>query len=229
MIKEVFIISGKKEEDFTTFKDRISKTAHHYKADKNTSEVRLLLTENKAPSFSIIPFQKKKIAVLSVYYPKEASIEYAQDVEGLTGHYLVDEVLVVSYQKTWGDGEVTPGICLLTLFKKKKDIDYGTFIKRWHEGHSPLSLKIHPLWHYNRNVVKEELSGSQEWYDGIVEEHVKERSDLLNPFKFFGGPLTIIPNMIAVYRDVRSFIDYGSIKSHLVHEYIYKTDPLKYE
>ena len=168
------------------------------------------------------------MAVLSVYYPENIDVPIASEIEGLAGHYFVEEALVLSYEKTWADADKTPGTCLLTLFRKKKNIDYQTFIDRWHYGHSPLSLKIHPLWHYNRNVVKEELSGSQTWYDGLVEEHVKKKSDLLNPFKFFGNPLIIIPRMVTVYRDVKSFIDYGSIESYLTQEYILKSTTNKY-
>ncbi len=228
MVKEVFIISGSENEDYADFQKRLFSIANHYMGIQHINEVRVVLTLQKPPWLSIIPFQKNKIAVLSLYYPDESTIEYAGDINGLIGHYLVEEALVVSYQKTWKDGNITPGTCLLTLFRKKENIDYDTFIDRWHFGHSPLSLKVHPLWHYNRNVVEEELSGSEVWYDGIVEEHVRKPSDLLNPLKFFGGPLIIIPRMITVYRDVKSFIDYGSIKSFLVQEYILKSDPQKY-
>jgi hypothetical protein len=105
----------------------------------------------------------------------------------------------------------------VTLFKKKSDIDFATFIDRWHNGHTPLSLEIHPMWNYSRNVVKKAVGGCIH-YDGIVEEHFRTRSDLLNPLKFFGHPLTMIPNMWRVYSDVKGFLDYPTIATYLATE-----------
>ena len=50
------------------------------------------------------------------------------------------------------------GANMRAVFSKKKNIDYATFLHRWHNGHTPLSLKIHPLWNYVRNEVKEILT-----------------------------------------------------------------------
>jgi hypothetical protein len=67
--------------------------------------------------------------------------------------------------------------------------------------------------------VIEKLTRSSSGWDGIVEEHFRTKADLLNPFKFFGNPLTIVPNMLEVYRDTRSFLDYGTIETYLATEY----------
>ena len=141
-----------------------------------------------------------------------------KDPKGLVGAFKVTEALPVSYIKKWPDKEVTPGTCLLTLFQKKKKIDYETFIHRWHNGHTPLSLEIHPLWHYSRNVVEKKITeNSFEWH-GIVEEHTRTSSELLNPAKFFGNPFTMFFNMIRVYFDTQSFLDYKTIETYLVSE-----------
>ena len=139
--------------------------------------------------------------------------------EGFAGAFTVEEALPVSYEKTWADCEHTPGVCLLTLFHRKPGIGYDTFIHRWHNGHTPLSLRLHPLWNYNRNVVLQKISEHPEWFDGIVEEQTCTRSELLNPFKFFGNPLEIVGNMIAVYTDIKSFLDYKRIETYLAMEY----------
>ena len=133
------------------------------------------------------------------------------------------EALPVSYRKNWNDGEATPGACLLTLFSKKRNIDYETFINRWHNGHTPLSLRIHPLWNYVRNEVKEVLTKESPKFNGIVEEQTRMAADLLNPFRFFGNPLIIIPRMITVYADTKSFIDYGTMETYLAAEYHIKS------
>jgi hypothetical protein len=96
-------------------------------------------------------------------------------------------------------------------------------LDRWHNSHTPLSLKIHPLWHYNRNVVEEKLSKHSAKWDGVVEEHMRTRSELLNPFKFFGNPLVILQRMIHVYKDTKSFLDYNTIEPYLAKEYFLKS------
>jgi len=111
------------------------------------------------------------------------------------------------------------GVCLLTLFRKKKSLDLDTFIDRWHNGHTPLTLKIHPIYHYNRNEVTESLGNPPVLYDGIVEEHCLTRKELMNPFKFFAKSGLAPVNMIKTYFDVKSFIDYKSIETYLVAEY----------
>ena len=119
----------------------------------------------------------------------------------------MEEAIPVAYEKNWQDGEKSPGVCLLTLFQKKKRITHETFLHRWHNSHTPLSLKIHPLWNYNRNVVTEKLHDSCFDWHGIVEEHFRTSSDLLNPVKFFGHPLIMGYNMMRVYFDTNSFLD----------------------
>ena len=63
---------------------------------------------------------------------------------------------------------------------------------------------------------------SQDW-DGIVEEHFRKRSDLLNPFRMFGNPLVILYRFYQVYSDTRSFLDYKTIEPYLVEEYHIKS------
>ena len=222
MAKNIYLIRGQESESYSTFKDRIISAA--YTISGRYEILKLTLTEKPPPSFSIIPYKRSKIAVISVYDGPEMVPEPTfLEMEGFAGLYKVTEALPVSYDKTWKDGEVTPGVCLLTLFRKKKNLEYEKFIDRWHNGHTPLSLKIHPLWHYNRNVVNLTLSEQAEKYDGIVEEHCRTSGELFNPFKFFGKPLIVIPRMLHVYLDVKSFLDYPSIESFIVSEYFLKS------
>lgn len=221
--KQIYLIRGSEDESYKAFKDRI-----HWEADlltnkKNVANVSYTLTEQEPPSLSIIPFKKKKIAAISVWKNDTALITSIQKLNCFEGAYQVTEVLPVEYEKNWEDGDKTPGVCLLTLFKKKKKIDYTTFIDRWHNSHTPLSLKYHPLWHYNRNVVNDKLMESSNNWDGIVEEHMKTRKELMNPFKFFGPLHLILQRMIHVYTDTNSFLDYGSIEPYFVSEYWLKS------
>lgn len=222
MTKYIYLIRGNNSESYQDFKKRIM--AASQAAIGQCDVLKLTITEREPPKFSVIPYEKTRIAVISAYHNGDSDVlPVLTEIERFTGVYRVTEALPVQYEKTWPDGDITPGVCLLTLFRKKKNLDYDVFIDRWHNGHTPLSLKIHPLWHYNRNVVEEKLSSASEDFDGIVEEHCRTPSELFNPFKFFGKPLIVIPRMISVYRDVRSFIDYPSIESYLVSEYFLKS------
>ena len=77
--------------------------------------------------------------------------------------------------------------------------------------------------HYDRNVVDRRGLRNIESWDSILEEHCKTKAELLNPTKFFGGVLKIIPNIISVYLDTKSFLDYGTIETYLTAEYHIKS------
>ncbi len=223
MEKEIYLVQGIDSESYRDFKDRIYATVAGVNSKYTPEAIKFTITEKAPPAISVIPFRKKKLAAISVYYPSAAVVSAFKDLAGFRGAYKVEEALPVSYQKNWVDGERTPGVCLLTLISKKKNIDYATFLHRWHNGHTPLSLKIHPLWNYVRNEVKELLTENAPVFNGIVEEQMRSAGDLLNPFTFFGNPLIIIPRMITVYADTKSFIDYSSMETYLAAEYLIKT------
>jgi hypothetical protein len=222
MQKDIYLIRGIETESYYDFRQRIFSVVNPEKSSHDS--VKLVITEKEPPRLAVIPFNKSKIAAISIYFEENVrKIPAFIESEGFIGSYRATEALPVKYKKTWKDGEITPGVCLLTLFRKKKKLEYAKFLDRWHNGHTPLSLKIHPLWHYNRNVVEEGSPDNSEKFDGIVEEHCKTSAELFNPFKFFGNPFIIIPRMIQVYFDVNSFIDYPSIEPYLVAEYHLKS------
>jgi len=223
MKKTIYLVRGTKSESYTDFKNRILLLAHELLKNHFPEKLKVVLTENKPPMISVIPFKKMKIASISVVQDSIGPMSGIDKIFGFVGSFEVTEALPVTYAKNWKDGIATPGICLLTLFRQKQSIDYKTFIDRWHNSHTPLSLKLHPLWNYNRNVVDNRGKDNTEYWDGIVEEHCKTQAELLNPFQFFGKPHRIIPNMIKVYRDTKSFLDYGSIEPYLAMEYHIKS------
>jgi hypothetical protein len=227
MEKIIYLIKGLSTESHSQFKNRIFTKVNELILDECPVSVKIVITETLPPKLSIIPFKKKKVASVSVYRETNKLSETLSGMEGFSGAYRVTEALPVAYNKYWEDGEATPGVCLLTLFKQKKGITYEKFIDRWHNSHTPLSLRLHPLWNYSRNVVDEKLTKDSSIWDGIVEEHFRHRSDLLNPFKFFGNLFTIIPNMLKVYTDTNSFLEYKTIETYLAMEYHLITKPNK--
>jgi hypothetical protein len=222
MNKEIYLVRGKDDESYAQFKGKISGIVSKFITDVAPEAIKFTLTEKAPPRFSIIPFSNKKVAAISVYNLKPGTVEFIKEADGFCGGYRVTEALPVAYQVNWKPGEPTPGACLFTLFSKKKNIDYPTFIDRWYNVHSPHSLRIHPLWNYVRNVVNEKLYPDSAWFDGIVEEQVHEERDLLNPFRFWGNPIVILPRMLKELYDTKSFIDYGSMETYLATEYLIK-------
>jgi hypothetical protein len=217
MTKQISIIRGKDNETYDAFniriKDLISKIG-------DPSYLHYTITLSPPPKRSVIPFRKDKIALISVKSKDEENFEIFNDAEGYSGTFRVIEALPIAYTKDWADGEETPGVCLLTLFRMKKGINRQSFIDRWHNGHTPLTLKIHPIYHYNRNEVREVYGDPPVKYDGIVEEHCRTPQELFNPFKFFAKSGFAPINMIKTYFDVNSFIDYKSIETYLVREFV---------
>ena len=218
MHKEIYILKGLKGEDYKSFKNRIFELSGTLMKQYGPDALKTCLTVKPPPCISVIPFKREKIAVISVTRKSNSPMDLITQTEGYKGGYVVEEAIPVAYNKSWKDGDPTPGVCLLTLFHKKPGLDQPTFINRWHMGHTPLSLRLHPLWNYNRNVVNSVLSEDSKWYDGIVEEHFQESSDLLNPFVFFGPPLKMLYHMYQVLLDTRSFIDMKKIETYLATE-----------
>jgi hypothetical protein len=223
MTKEIFLFRGTGGESYHDFSARLKELAAEVTGKNGHCRVRLVWTAEPPPALSVIPFRKQKAATLSLVNHEPNPVEFLASQPGFAGGYRVTEALPVSYRKTWDDGEHTPGMCLLTLFNPKKGLGRDEFIDRWHNSHTPLSLKIHPLWNYSRNVVEEAITVNAEKFGGIVEEQVRTDADLLNPFRFFGNPLVIVQRMIAVYTDTRAFLDYGGIETYMAREVIVKS------
>ncbi|MEI8004706.1 MAG: hypothetical protein WCI48_00760 [Bacteroidota bacterium] len=235
MQKIVIIFRANDEFSYSEFIDYMLRMAGHTAETCSPYRLHITFSDAVPPVLSVIPFKKSKIGLMSVYFKDSFSSaeiksvlekslkEISNPAIRLAGSYVVEEALPVSYHKTWEDAVITPGVCLLTLFRRKPGISHETFLDFWHNSHTPLSLEIHPLWHYNRNVILGQLEQGSEAWEGIVEEHFRKRSDLLNPLKFFGNPFSMIPNMIRVYKDTNAFLDYKTIETYLVREVIVKS------
>ena len=222
MDKQIYIIRGHTGESYDTFADRIASLSIHVLENVDPHALWYTLTRESPPRISVIPFGRKKIAAISLIKSDPSPLSWLLADASCSGAYLVEEALPVSYSQTRPEGEITPGACLLTLFSRRKGLDRKTFLDRWHKSHTPMSLRFHPLWNYNRNVVLQTLTTSSEPFEGIVEEQTRTRSELLNPFQFFGPPYLILQRMLMVYKDTRSFLDYGTMETYLVEEHVIK-------
>lgn len=185
--------------------------------ERGLTRAKLTFTEHAPPRLSVVPFTRTPIALISGWDGADGWWRALATDDVVARAYRVEESVPRMYEKTWPDGEATPGVNLLTTFRRKHGLDDETFFARWHGGHTPLSLRIHPLFAYVRNVVLEPLDGAPP-LDAIVEEQFRARGDLLRPTVMFGGAWRMLPNMIAVGLDIRGFIDLASLSTYLATE-----------
>ena len=108
---------------------------------------------------------------------------------------------------------------LVTLFRKPDRLSYEAFIKHWHESHTPLSLEVHPLWCYIRNVVERAVTPDAPEFHGIVEEQFRTVEDLTDPDRFYGSE----ENQRRVLEDAREFLDLEKIQTSTMSEYIQRS------
>jgi hypothetical protein len=135
--------------------------------------------------------------------------------------YLVTESVPRDFdRRTWPNGVRSPGVKLISVFEQPARLTREEFIERWHGSHTPLSLEVHPLWRYVRNVVARPLTPGAPSFAGIVEEHVRELADLTDPTRFYGGKENMAANMRRVLDDARSFLDLERVASVVTSETI---------
>jgi hypothetical protein len=130
--------------------------------------------------------------------------------------YIVTESIPRDFdRRTWADSERTPGIKQVTFFDRLPGMAHDAFIRQWHGSHTPLSLEIHPLWCYVRNVVERPVTDDAPRWLGIVEETFREVEDFTDPGRMYGS----VENMRRVLADVRKFIDLDTIEVYVMSEY----------
>jgi hypothetical protein len=186
------------------------------------SKLQLTVTESLPPKLTLFPFKTQPIAIFNVYGDANAPSRFTNvlgNAASSISGYEVEEAYPVAYERAWDDGEPTPSPILLTMLRKKPGVAADEYIRRWHEGHTPLSLEVHPLWYYQRNVIRKPITEGSEPSDGIVLEACPTRADLLNPTRFFGGTLMMLPNMLRVAKDIQGFLDMKKTETYYATEY----------
>ncbi len=219
--KWMYVLRGR-DESYGAWSERMRNDVSRRLLALGPTRLQLTVTESPPPKPSLFPFNKEPLALFNIYDQSEDPSRYTEvlleEAPSVSG-YEVEEAYPVSYEKTWPDGEPTPSPILLTMLRKKPGITTEEYIRRWHGGHTPLSLEIHPLWYYQRNVVRKPVTEGAEPSDGIVLEACPTRGDLLNPAKFFGGPLRMLPNMLRVANDIKGFLDLKRTENFYATEY----------
>lgn len=152
------------------------------------------------PRLGIVPYVRRPFAV-TVGAPPDSD----------------DGVVVQRYrvETTTPIAGAAGGVGVVTLLRRRPGLDDATFRARWHDGHSPLAMRVHPLTRYVRHTVVEPLDGAPP-LDGIVIEQVRERADLTRPWRFFGAGGSWLLGAMRVGFDVRGWLDLSTIENQLV-------------
>lgn len=222
MVKLQYLLRGPATESAGAFRERALACGARLLASAPAG-LKITFTAEDPPRLSVMPFRRDRLALVSLRdeAPLAAAVARWNAVlksEGAAAGYHVEESTPRAYARDWPDGADTPGGSMLTLLHRRAGLSDAEFLRRWHEGHSPLALEIHPLWNYVRNVVAAPVLPGSPPLCGIVEEQCRTRGELLDPVRFFGGWLRMVPNMLRVYGDVRSFLDLAAIENYLVTE-----------
>jgi hypothetical protein len=226
MVKLQYVLRAPATEPPERFAARVLRDLAPRLLAAGPASLKVTLTTERPPRWSIVPCRRGRIAVISLCdaadSPECAAVWTARlkaaGAEEFAG-YRVEESVPLSYARDWPDGTPTPGVGLLTLLCRKSGLGDEEFLRRWHGGHSSLSLRTHPLWNYVRNVVRDAVVPGSPWWCGIVEEQFRSADDLLDPVRFFGGPWRMVPNMIRVGLDIHGFLDLSGLESYLVTEH----------
>jgi hypothetical protein len=136
------------------------------------------------------------------------------------------ESLPYGENRTWPDGERSPGLSITTFFDKKEGLGDEDFYRIWHGEHTPLSFEIHPLWLYVRNQVLRPLTPGAPPVRGIVYEAVPTDADLLDFNRFFGAveePSKLIDNIHLVNEHMDTFGNTSTLQCMPMREWIFRT------
>jgi hypothetical protein len=139
--------------------------------------------------------------------------------------YLVSESIVLSYPEdlSWKLGERSPGLTQLTIFDKAPGVSDEEFFRVWHVLHRKTTLELHPVWLYVRNEVVRGITPGAPPLRGIVYESTRTAEEMLDPHKFFGSggdDEALKRNIEHVSTETNLFIDYATIQTAVMHEYL---------
>lgn len=223
MAKYIFIIRSPQQLERDAFKSRILNDLVPKLLQLNPEKLKVGITEFAPPRFTILPLKATDLALVSVWGDladviKRWQAEMAR-IGGSVAGYQVTESTPVAYDKTWDDGNASPGAVLLTLMKRNAKLSYEQFMNEWFGHHTPMAIRIHPLWNYIRNVVESTITEDSPPFDGIVEEHFRSLRDITNPARFFGGAFKMLPNMLKVGLHSNKFLDLSATENYLLTEF----------
>lgn len=177
---------------------------------------RLWATTEVPPRLTLVPFRRTPVLVASLGgtdAERGATFERLEACEGALEAWDVETTTPVV-------GGAAPAAVLLTLFRKRSDLDAATFRRRWFEEHTPLTIEVHPVIGYVRHAVQRRRRGRVDW-DGIVTEDFAAPAHLTSMGLFgqglFGRGPSAALNAVRIARHIGTFLELSTIETYLVH------------
>ena len=174
------------------------------------------------------------VAEVSVWvdsYDRREPVERLVTELGLqSAGYLVVESLYEDYgttphatARTWLDGARSPGVLTVSLIHRPAELDYRTWIERWHGTQSPLSGRLQPRCRYVRNEVVRAVTDGAPEIHGIVEEAWPSVAHVADPMLFFnaaGDDAVLSEHISAMLDSVNACLDLGRLRNTTMSEYL---------
>lgn len=142
--------------------------------------------------------------------------------------WIVAESVAKAYgaNRTWPDGEQSPGMSILTFFDKGDGVSDEAFYRIWHGEHTPLTFDLHPFWIYIRNQVLRSVTPGAPSVRGIVYEAVATDDEILDLTRMFGcpgEPERLMDQIAIVDNHLRTFGNTDTLQCVTTREWIFKT------
>jgi hypothetical protein len=164
-------------------------------------------------------------------YDRRTGIEDAVAAAGQRfAGYLVTESLYEDYgttphapPRTWPDGTRSPGVLTVSLVHRPQELDYASWIERWHGTQSPLSGALQPRCRYVRNEVIRPVTSAAPEINGIVEEAWPSAEHVADPMLFFsaeGDAERLTSNINAMLESVTACLDLSRLRNTTMSEYL---------
>ena len=134
--------------------------------------------------------------------------------------WRVDPRHPIAWERTWPDGEMAPGVKMVSFVKRAEGLTHEQFVRHWTENHAPLAKQHHAgLWNYTQNAVRRTYPPGGASIEGIAELQFRTRESFENEFYDSDA------GRDAIRADVKLFINRSGEGTALMRELPLKTPP----
>lgn len=100
----------------------------------------------------------------------QAALELLRAEADRADAYLVTESVPLPPPSAPSAGERTPGLANVALLRRPAAMDEATWLRRWHQDHTPVAIATQSTVGYVQNYVVRPLTGGAPTVSAIVEE-----------------------------------------------------------
>ncbi len=132
--------------------------------------------------------------------------------------WRVDRHRPIVWTRSWPDGEMAPGVKMVSFMQRADGTTHEQFVRHWTERHTPLAQRHHVgLWNYTQNVVRRAYTPGGSAFDGIAELHFRTRDDFVD--RFFDSD----EGRAVILADVKRFMNRPRPETSLMREFPLRT------